>query len=107
MNQTAKKIIETCSTAGISPTRFFIIVPEWTDAQYYSTLMYSPFLVFYHGFVRGQHYFIDKNQGFEKITETFGTHLLILAVNIIDSYNEIIKAPDNILYFQCDEKLGW
>lgn len=96
MNRVAAKVINNCYDARSTPTRFFITVPDWTDAKYYSDLISSPFLVFHHGFSKGKHYYVDSNNGFEKITVNFGTHLFVLAVNIDDSYDEMVKYAERV-----------
>lgn len=98
MDRMAQKIIQTCNNAGTSSVRFFITVPEWTDAQYYMDLMSSPYLVFNLGFLYGQHYYVDTNKGFEKVSAKFGTRLFVLAVNIIDDYNDIITFTDKLFH---------
>jgi hypothetical protein len=96
MNRTAVKIIQICSSVNNSFVRFFITVPEWTDAEYYSMLMNSPFLVFHHGFAKGQHYYVDTNNGFEKVPAYFGTHLFIMAVNVTDTYDEFVTFAEKV-----------
>lgn len=98
MNRVSQKVIQICSNAGMSFVRFFITVPEWTDAQYYIELMSSSFLVFHHSFPKGRHYYVDTNHGFEKVPANFATHLFVLAVNIRDDYNEFISYTEQVFH---------
>jgi hypothetical protein len=98
MNSMANKVIQTCNNARLSSVRFFITVPEWTDAEYYNNLMSSSHLVFHYSFPKGKHYYVDTNNGFEKVTAYFGTHLFILAVNIVDTYDDFINYTNGLFH---------
>lgn len=94
MNATADKVIDSCRNANF--VRFFITVPEWTDAEYYHKLLTSEFLVYDYGFAKGKHYYVDTNDGYKKIPTTFGTHLFILAVNVQDDYKKFVDYANKI-----------
>ena len=95
MNATADKIIDACNNAT-NFVRFFITVPEWTDAEYYHKLLTSEYLVYDYGFVRGKHYYVDTNDGYKKIPTIFNTHLFVLAVNVQDDYTKFVQYANNV-----------
>jgi hypothetical protein len=103
MDATAEKIIEECSNiVGTNNfVRFFITVPEWNNPipLYYSKFMESEFLVFDRSFAREKHYYVNTNNGSEKIPSQFGTHLFVLAVGINDTketYQRFVDFAENI-----------
>ena len=91
-----QRMIQTCERASESFVRFIVEVPEWTDAEYYITLMNSPFKVFDHSFGKGQHYFVDTTDKFKKSIAYFNTHLFVLSVNVDDTYDDLINFMENL-----------
>ena len=96
MDRMVRKIVETCENAGKNTARFFITVPEWKDADFYANLLTSPFLVYDISFPKGKHFYVDTNNGFEKIPAYFGTHLFVIAVNVNDTYDEIATYTEKL-----------
>lgn len=98
MNQVADKAIASCLNAKKKKgfVRFFITVPEWTDAEYYHKLKSSPYKVHEHSFPKYKHYYLDTNNGLTPVISKFGTHLFVLAVNVKDNYNEFITFAEEI-----------
>lgn len=94
MNKMADKMITECQNASQlgQIIRFFIVVPEWTDAIFYQKLIKSPFLVHQQSLQRGTVYFVsfDPKLGETHIPTNFNTHLFVLAVNITDDYTDLI-----------------
>jgi hypothetical protein len=95
LNRMAIKVTQVCQEIGDNWVRFFITVPAWTDAEYYQTLASSPFLVFRHTYLKGKHYYLNTNDGAEKITAQFNTEFFVLAVNLEDHYQEIVTFAED------------
>ena len=91
-----QRMIQTCERASDSFVRFIVEVPEWTDAEYYTTLMNSSFKVFDHSFGKGQHYFVDTTDKFKKSIAYFNTHLFVLSVNVDDTYDDLINFMETL-----------
>lgn len=91
-----QRMIQTCERASDSFVRFIVEVPEWTDAEYYIILMNSPFKVFDHSFGKGQHYFVDTTDKFNKSIAYFNTHLFVLSVNVDDTYSDLINFMETL-----------
>lgn len=74
-------------------TRFFITVPDWTDADYYSKLSGSKYLETAIHLKSGEYYYEDSNNLDVRIPARFNTTLFILSWGLpAEKYSDVIRA---------------
>lgn len=76
-----RKCSETCKNAANAPgtTRMFIVVPNWTDADFYNKLSTSPYLEKMLVHQKGTHFHEDPNNSENRIVATFARTIFILS----------------------------
>jgi hypothetical protein len=79
MQQMTERIIFVCNSIDTLDVkiRFFIVVPQWTDALYYNQLLSSKYLKYTMSFEKGKYYFMSDN---EKIRAFYDTRLFVMSV---------------------------
>ena len=75
MDRMARKINQSCQEAQGS-VRFFVVVPEWTDAQFYLDLMKSPCRLFDFQLPGGHYYYVDLEGN--RVSVKFDSHFFVL-----------------------------
>jgi hypothetical protein len=83
LQDTARYVNKACLDARDRQVRFFVVVPEWKDADWYLALQTSAYLAYETTFARGTHGYVDTNASPEvSIPASFSTHLFVLAANV-------------------------
>lgn len=95
MDRVAERIIEICEQMAKTgnSVRFFITLPEWIDADFYIKLATTRFKVFERTLCNGQHYY---ENGDEKIPARFNTQIFVCAVNVNDTYIDLVRTYNTV-----------
>lgn len=68
-------------------TDFFVLVPEWTDASFYTRLDRFPQKRLAFSLAPGRYYFTDPNGG--KIPANFASHFFVFSRNVANDYSKL------------------
>lgn len=90
MNQTAKKAVADLETS--TPTRVFMTVPNWTDAEYYNILSNSKHLEAKLVHNPGEYYYEDSNNNDKRVIARFASTLFVLSNMTPNDYEDINRA---------------
>jgi len=88
LESTVQHINRICSTAT-GPVRFFLWVPDWTDADWYQSLLDSRYRAFDMQLRRGSYHYTDIEG--DKVPANFPSHVFILANHLQDDYRDFTK----------------
>ena len=88
LDRMAARVNQLCDNAT-EPVRFFVWVPDWTDAEWFGALMNSRHRVFETRLNRGNYYYTDVEG--KRIPANFPSHIFVLAVNFTDDYRDLTR----------------
>jgi hypothetical protein len=96
MDKTAERVLSELARADAagSPTRVFLTVPNWSDVEYYRSMMASKYLEKAMIHEPGKYYYEDSNNGDIPVKAYFASTFFILSTNCErnQNYEDIAEA---------------